>query len=282
MPPVTVYRPNLRHELGFFQTWGVMSRNIWGARELVWQLFKRDFLAGYKKSFIGFAWLFAAPLMGVISWVFMQRTGLLRPGEVGIPYPAYVLVGTSMWGLFVGLLTAASNTLDAGGGLLLQVKYPHEALLFKQVAQQVASFFVSFALNIAILLGFGVTPSWGVLLFPVVVLPLFFLAAAVGLVVSLISAVAYDLRRVVDLGMGVLMYSVPVIYSGDVQHGLVQAVNRWNPLTYLVCSCRDIVIYGRLYHPKGYFIAAGLSLVCLLVSWRVFYVSEDRLVERLV
>ena len=48
---ITVYRPNMRHEHGWFECWAVMARNVWGARELIWQLFKRDFFAGYKKSF---------------------------------------------------------------------------------------------------------------------------------------------------------------------------------------------------------------------------------------
>ena len=100
--PITVYRPNMRHELGLFRTWGVMGRNVWNARELIWQLFKRDFLAGYKKSFVGLAWVFIAPLLGIVSWVFLQMTGMLQPGDVGIPYPAYVMIGTSMWGLFMG------------------------------------------------------------------------------------------------------------------------------------------------------------------------------------
>jgi ABC-type polysaccharide/polyol phosphate export permease len=283
-PPlsITVSRANQRHELGFLQAWAVMSRNIWNARELIWQLFKRDFLAGYKKSFIGFAWLFIAPLMGIVSWLFLQKTGMLQPGETGVPYPVYVLVGTSMWGLFISMLTAAGGTLDAGAGLLMQVKFPHEALLFKQVAQQVANFLVSFLLNIIILLCFQVYPSWGIILFPLVVLPLFLLAAGVGLMVSLISAVAYDLKRAVELSVGVLMYSVPIIYSGDIHNPMVQLINRWNPLTYLVCSCRDIVIYGQLYHPKGFFIAAAFSLLLFLVSWRLFYVSEDKIIERMV
>ena len=28
--PITVYRPNMRHELGLVRTWGVMARNVWG------------------------------------------------------------------------------------------------------------------------------------------------------------------------------------------------------------------------------------------------------------
>ena len=33
-PVITIYRPNMRHELGFFETWAVMMRNVWGAARL--------------------------------------------------------------------------------------------------------------------------------------------------------------------------------------------------------------------------------------------------------
>ena len=99
---IKIYRPNQRHELGFFKTWAVLAKNIINSRELIWQLFKRDFFASYKKSFLGITWLFIAPIMGIVSWVYLNMTGMLHPGDVGIPYPAYVLVGTSMWGLFMG------------------------------------------------------------------------------------------------------------------------------------------------------------------------------------
>lgn len=279
---ITVYRPNMRHELGFLETWVVMSRNIWKSRELIWQLFKRDFLAGYKKSFLGFSWVFVSPLLGIISWIFLQRTGLLNPGDVGIPYPAYVLIGTSMWALFIGFFGSASSTLSAGAGLLMQVNYPHEALLFKQLATQLANYLIGFAMNLCVLVAFHVIPSWGILLFPLVALPLFFLATAVGLIVSMVSVVAYDVSRLVDIAMSILMYTTPIIYSPNSSSHVLQMINRWNPLTYLVCSCRDIIIYGQLYHPRGYFIAASLSLVLFMISWRLFYVSEDKLIERMV
>jgi lipopolysaccharide transport system permease protein len=279
---VTIYRPNMRHELGLFRTWAVMARNVYGARELIWQLFKRDLLAGYKKSFIGLAWMFIAPIFGIISWVFLQRTGLLQPGDVGIPYPAYLLIGTSMWGLFMGFYGSAASTLSAGGGLLMQVNYPHEALLFKQLANHLANYTIGFAMNIVILLAFHVVPSWGIFLFPIVALPLFFLGAAFGLIISMVSVVAYDLTRFVEIGMSILMYSTPIIYSADINSTLIRTMNKWNPLTYLVCSCRDMIIYGRLYHPKAYFLAAGLSLLAFLISWRLFYVSEDKIIERMV
>ena len=279
---ITVYRPNMRHELGFFQTWVVMSRNVWGARELIWQLFKRDFFAAYKKSFIGIAWIFLAPLAGIVSWIFLQKAGMLKPGDVGIPYPAYVLVGTSMWGLFMGFFGAASSTLSAGQALVMQVNYPHEALLFKQTAQHLANFALAFVLNMVVLLAFKVIPSWGTLLFPLVALPLFWLGAAIGLIFSMVAIVAVDLNMIVNMGMGFLMYVTPVIYSEKAATGIAAQIIKWNPLTYLVCSCRDIIIYGRLYHPVGYFVCAALSLLLFLVAWRLFYVSEHKLIERMI
>jgi lipopolysaccharide transport system permease protein len=272
----------MRHELGFFQTWSVMGGNLWRSRELIWQLFKRDFFAAYKKSFLGLTWVFITPIIGIISWVFLQMSGMLNPGNVGIPYPAYVLVGTSIWGLFMGLYSAASETLDAGKQLVMQVRFPHEALLFKQVAQQLANFIITFALNVIILFAFKVVPSWGMILLPLVALPLFFLGAAFGLMVSMIGVVAVDISRVLNLTLGFLMFLTPVIYASEDKPEIVQLVNAWNPLTYLVCSCRDMMIYGRLYEPAGYFICAGLSFVAFLISWRLFFVSEDKIIERMI
>jgi lipopolysaccharide transport system permease protein len=277
-----VYKPNQRHELGLFSTWAVMFGNVLGARELIYQLFKRDFFAAYKKSFIGVTWVFIAPIFGILSWVFLQMTGMLNPGDLEIPYPAYVLIGTSMWGLYMEFYNAAKVTLSSGKELALQVNYPHEALLFKQTAQQLANFSIAFVMNIIVLIAFGVTPSWMIIFFPLVIMPLFFLGAAIGLIVSLFEVVAIDVDRIITVLMGLLMWITPVIYSKDVDNPIVQFLIKWNPLTYLVCSARDIVIYGRLYDPVGYFICSGAALVAFLIAWRLFYVSENKIIERMV
>ena len=279
---ITIYKPNQRHDLGFFKTWEVMAKNIVASRELIWQLFKRDFFASYKKSFIGITWIFVAPIMGIVSWVFLNMTGMLHPGEVGVPYPVYVLIGTSMWGLFMGFFNSAKATLSAGQALVMQVNYPHEALLFKQTAQHLANFSIAFVMNIAVLLAFKVIPGWQIIFFPLVVLPLFFLGAAVGLVASMISIVAVDISRIINMGMGLLMYMTPVIYSDKVDSQFAQTIIKWNPLTYLVCSARDIIIYGKLYNASGYFFCTLISFLLFMISWRLFYVSEDRIIERMI
>lgn len=279
---ITVYYPNMRHSLGLWHCWVVMAKNVWNARELIWQLFRRDFVGAYKKSWLGVAWFFIMPLMGIVSWVFLQQSGLLTPGDVGVPYPVYVLIGTSMYTLFKQLFDAASQTLDAGREFIQQVNFPHEAMLFKQTASQLANFIVIFSLNIVVMLIFGVLPSWKALLLPLVALPLFFLAAGIGLVVSMINVVIADVTRVCGVFLTFGMYMSPIIYSDNISNQLVQTIIKWNPLTYLICSCRDIMIYGHLYKPTGYFLTAALSLLVFMIAWRLFFVSEDKLVERMI
>lgn len=278
---ITVYRPNQRHALGFLATWSVMTRNIIASRELIWQLFKRDFLAAYKKSFLGIAWIFIMPVVGIASWVFLQKTGLLKPGDVGIPFPAYVLVGTSMWGLFVGFYDSASRALKNGKELITQVNFPHEALVFKETAQHLAGFLIVIATNIVVLVAFGIVPSWKTMFLPAVALPLFMLGAAIGLVVSMIGVVAVDVGNTVTVLIGLLMYGTPILYGNRVPGALIQTVSRWNPLTYLVCSCRDLVIWGRLYEPREYYLCSFLSFILFALAWRLFYVAEHRLVEKM-
>lgn len=277
-----VYEPNSRRKIGFFTVWFIMIRNIIASRELIFQLFKRDFLMAYKKSFIGMGWVFISPMIGIISWVFMNFTGVLKPGDVGIPYPAYVLISTSIWGLFMGFYGSAAGTLGAGAGFIDQVKFPHEALLFKQTAQHLANYLIIFVVTLSVLVIFGVYPSWKIIFFPILILPLFFLGAGIGLVVSVIGVVATDLQRGFDFLLGLVLYITPVIYSSKIENAFLQKVIQWNPLTYLVGSVRDIIIYGKLEHFDRFIYSAGFALIVFALSWRFFYLSEEKVIEKMI
>lgn len=279
---VKIYEPRSRARIGLFKSWFIMFRNIYVSSELIAQLFKRDFLASYKKSFLGMSWIIIAPIAGIVSWVFMNATGILKPGDVGIPYPAYVLLSTSIWGLFMGFYSSAEGGLRSGSSLIMQVSFPHEVLLVKQVSQHLANYSLGFILNIVVLLLFGVTPSWMIILFPVLALPLFFLGAGIGLVVSVFSMVAAEAQRIVGLFLSLLMFVTPVIYSDKVQNELLQNIINWNPLTYLIGTTRDIIVYGHSDAWQGYILSTIFSIIVFLISWRLFFLSEEKVVERMM
>ncbi|MFZ4400860.1 MAG: ABC transporter permease [Bacteroidales bacterium] len=277
-----IYEPFQRVKLGWIKTWRILFLNIIHSWDLIFQLFKRDFFMQYKKSFVGMGWIFLSPIMGVISWVFMNSTGILTPGDVGIPYPAYVLLSTSIFGLFGGFYGSSSGTLTAGAGFINQVNYPHDVLLIKQAMVQLAGFVITFSINIIVLICFGVIPSWMTILIPLFILPIFFLGAAIGLLSSMIEVVAVDLNKMIAVFMGLLLYLTPVIYSPKTQNPVLQQIIKWNPLTYLIGGTRDAIIYGRIDHIDRYLFSAAISFIFFLISWRLFYISEQKIIEKMI
>lgn len=278
---VTTYTPNQRAKIGFLKLWPTMVKNIIKSRELIWQLFKRDFLNSYKKSWFGATWLFISPVIGILSWVLMNQTGILKPGNVGIPYPAYVLISSSIWGLFVGFYTVATRTLESGKSFILQVKYPHEALLIKQSAQQLAQFLLGFILNIGVLIYFGITPSWKIIFFPFAIIPFYMLASGIGLIMSIPKIVAQDIVKISNLAMKLLMYITPVIYAKEVKNEILQTIVNYNPLTYLIGNPRDLIIYGTFPNPLNFLYSSLFAFVVFLTAWRLFYISEEKVVEKI-
>lgn len=278
----TIYLPQHRRQVGLFKTYRLMVNNIMASRYLIWQLFRRDFFASYKKSLLGLSWVLIAPIVGIVSWVVMNSAGILEPGDTGVPYPAYVLLGSSLWGLFMGFYSSAAGTLSAGQSFILQVKYPHEALLVKQIAQHLANFSITFAINLIVLLLFGVTPQLTILTFPIIILPMFFIGTGLGLIISVISVVASDISQAVGMSLGFIFYLTPIVYAQKVSTPILKQAIEINPLTYAVAGVRDIILYGQIDNWDRLAIVSLVSFIFFLFAWRLFFVSEEKVIEKMI
>lgn len=98
----------------------------------------------------------------------------------------------------------------------------------------------------------------------------------------MISIVAVDISKIIDQFMGLLLWVTPVIYSSKFDNPLVQEIIKWNPLTYLIGTLRDIIMLGRIDSLEIYLITSLFSLFIFLISLRLFYLAEKRLIERIL
>lgn len=278
-----IYEPNYRLKQGFFQSWQVMLRNIIRYRELIIQLFVKDFFGGLRKSLGGYLWLFVNPILAIVPFVYLNMNGILSPGEIGVPYPVYAAIGALVYSLFVGFYDAASRTIQDGAELLSNVNYPHEVLLLKQTIQYLTGFVISFALNIFLAVIFGVKFTWALFIFPILVIPLFFLGSALGLMVSVASVVSNDAKQVVSIFLMIFQAITPIYYTKEaITHPTLRLIMDLNPLTYLVGGVRDLLFYGHMNMPDGFMVFAFLSLLIFFFCWRLFYLSEQRVIERML
>lgn len=275
-----MYEPEQRIKLGFVRCWIEMITGIVQSRELIIQLFHRDMLAASKQSLLGIAWTWVSPLIGIASWLFLKHVGVLIPGKSDVPYPLFVLLGTTIWGVFMTVFASAASSLTANGNLIMHAKFSHQVLVAQQVSQASLSVAANILLLAAAFAFFGVSPQWTALFFPLTLVPLLLLGGGIGMIVSVLSVLVRDMTKVMTTLLGVLMFFTPVIYAPDAGNDVLHQLIRWNPLTYLIGGARDLLISGTIRDPQTYAGAVSFAMTVFLLSWRIFFISEQKVAEK--
>jgi lipopolysaccharide transport system permease protein len=256
-------------------------RELYWSRHVLWHLFVRDFVAGFRQKLLGYLWIVLVPLIGIASFVFMQWTGILNPGATEFPYPIYVYIGTSIWGLFISALTTVAGGLIGNADLVMRTNIPKIGLAVTGLATLCYGLLVNLVVLILLLLVFRLTPSPWALLYPLTVLPIIMLGVGLGLILSVVGAVARDVTGIFTTLINLVMYVTPVIYTAQFSHPVLKEVVRWNPLTYLVDTPRSLFVLGRMPAPAGYALAILFAIAVLWLGIHAFYLIKDKVTERL-
>jgi lipopolysaccharide transport system permease protein len=256
-------------------------RDLWLTRGVIWQLFLRDFALQFRQKMLGYFWALLTPLLSVISFVFLSVAGVLHPGDSGIPYPLFVFFGSGLWGVLAAVLQTVGGSLVVHGDLVMRTSVPRISLAVSGLAT-VAYAHLFHLLAVALLMVcFGTTPSWGALLYPVLIVPLFALGTGVGLLLAVVSTVARDANNIVTSVLGVLMLLTPVVYVPQFSNPWCQRLVTYNPLTYLIDVPRNVFFLCDFQDWPGFLWSSALAFVVLLLGIHGFYLIQDKIVERL-
>ncbi len=277
---ITVYEPDKTSRKGYFAVcldiYREITRNYW----LIYQLFKRDFLAAYKQTVLGVFWTLILPLMGVGAFMLLSGSGLFRLREVSVPYPLYAVVGLTFWQLFSSGLVAASNSLVNAGPMIVKVNFSKKAIVIASLGHSLFSFLVQMFLAILLFFYYGIVPSLGIIAAPFLALPLLIFTLGLGFITSILNGIVRDVGNVLASAMTFLLFLTPVLYPPP-SGGLLLTITRYNPLYYLVNTPRNFITSGQLEDPGMYLASVGLSAFIFLVCIFVFHLAETRITERM-
>ena len=275
---VTEYTPSGHIGMGF-GAWREMVQELWESRELTWRLFLRDFSARYRQSLLGYVWAFLPPLIMVATFTWLNRNNILPVGETKLPYPVYVLLGTTVWQLFASGLTGATQSLVGASALITKINFPREVLVLSAFMQSLLEFFVRCFLLVAAFAFYRIVPSPAILLLPLAILPLCLLTLGLGYIFALINGVLRDAGQIITFLLTFWMFLTPVVYPAATT-GAKSVLNVANPVSPFVIAAQDLAAHGALSQPQNYLIGCGVSLVVFLLGWRLFHLTETRIVER--
>lgn len=245
-------------------------RSLWEFRDLLLAFAERDIRLRYRQTALGVAWVVLQPLMG--AGIFAVVFGVIAklPSQ-GVPYFLVSFAGLLGWTLFFGSITRISPSLVANASLIRKIFFPRLLVPLGVIPSVLVDFAVGLVVMVGLLLAYGVTPGWGLLLLPASILIILAIALGLGLVAASLSVQYRDIQHIVPFAVQFLMYASPVGYAASsVPERLQVYYFLLNPLAAPIEAIRwgflNTTPPDMRYLAYSFFI----SLLCLFIGLVVF------------
>ncbi len=258
---------------------------LWRHRALIQVLVRRELIARYRASALGFFWSLLNPLLLLLVYAVVFTTVFQPRFPGGHPYPLFLFAGLLPWLFFSGTVLDASITMVDNGPLLARVMCPPEIFPAVTVLSHLFHHLLALpvlvaAMAVAAVAGWHPFP-WTILLLPLAIVPWFLLAGGVAAAVAAGAVHFRDLRDLVGHLLNLLFFASPIIYSLDGLdlHPTLLLILRLNPLASLVTVYRDLAFVGRIPEPTTAATALGVGVVGWLLGTAIFARLRDTIVE---
>ena len=263
---------------------GRLFRSMWedlkASRELAWRLFVRDFSARYRQSVLGIFWAFLPPIVMGLVFIILESRKVINLGETDIPYPVFVLVGTSLWQLFTESLNAPLRSVTSAKSMLAKINFPREALVVSAFYEVLFNLFIKILILVGVFLIFRVQVTWGLLLAPFAVLMLILLGISLGLLLTPIGVLYTDISNALIIGTQFWFFITPVVYPPP-QTFPYSLIATLNPVSPSLIGARDLITKGLLTNVEPFLVVSVLTFVVLFIAWVIYRLALPIIIERM-
>ena len=265
--------------------WKDMASELYATRELVWRLVHREFVSRYKQTYIGVFWAVLPPVATTIVFSFLSMSRVMNVGPTALPYPLFVLVGSTIWVLFSQGTVGVSGSIAAGGSLVSKVYFPREVLALSAMGSVLIAFLIQSLVVIVTFALYLQVPAWQAVLVPLALAPLVLLSLGLGLLLAPFNTMVRDVGKLVEFVLRFAMFLAPTVYPTPANPDtwtkqVLTVLHQVNPVSHFMTAARDLVTEGHLSEPEFYAAAAVCSVMVFLVGWRFFHICEPMLAER--
>jgi lipopolysaccharide transport system permease protein len=255
-------------------------KDIFNSHFLAYQMAKRDIQAQYRQSFLGIFWAFAPVIINSLVWLFLNGSGVVAVQGVNIPYPLFVIIGTTLWSVFADTVQSPMVSVNGGRGIMSKINFPKEALLMAGMYKIFFNLALKLGLLVVFLIYFGVNPGINLLYFPLYLVIIMFFSFSLGLLITPIGLIYTDIAKIINTGISFLMYLTPVVYAMP-KGGFFALLFKFNPLTYIINDARNSITNQPIESLPLNLIFLFFSLIILMIGLVIFRKSMPIIIEKI-
>ena len=257
-----------------------LARDLSAGRELAWRLLVRNISARYRQTLLGYFWAIFPPLATTAIWLFLTREQVVTVNTGNIPYPVFLITGTILWQTFVDAIQIPVRVVSESKTMLAKINFPREALPMTAFAECWFNAGIRAVVLAVAYIYLGFTPAATLLLAFAGLLAIILLGLMIGLLLSPFALLYQDVNNGLVLLCQVWMYCSPVIYLPKTT-GWMGTLNRWNPISSLLCQTRDWVINGQNTYVQPSLVVFFATSIGMCVAFIVYRIGLPRAIERI-
>ncbi|WP_297295500.1 ABC transporter permease [uncultured Methylovirgula sp.] len=260
----------------FAESLGLVTplERAWHFRELIRAVVRRELMARFSGSILGWLWAIFGPLLmlSVYTIIFSHAVGIRsQTASHGVAnYSLNIFVGLIVFNLFAELAYRAPGLLHEHVNFIKKSIFPSETLAWTAAIRASVYAGISFCvlLFFTVLITHQLAPT--ILLLPFVFVPFFLFLLGVSWFLMALGSFTRDVMHLMASIVPVFMFATPIFYSiDDVPPGL-RYVLRINLIGDYVELMRDIVLLDRLPNLWLYLGTVFVSLVIFRSAYRFY------------
>ena len=244
-------------------------------RDLFYFLVWRNIKARYAQTILGFSWAILNPLIQIVIFTVIFGKVAKIPTD-GIPYFLFSSVAIIPWSYMSQSMSGSSQSLVSGQNMLGKVYFPRLIFPLTAVLSNLVNFGISMGIILGVIIYYRVTPTWNLLLFPVLVMLMVVIAAGVGMWLSSMAIRFRDLRFVMSFVIRMLMYSAPIVYSASSIPENYRILYSLNPIVSVIEGFRACLLGTPI--PWLYIWPGMIPAAILFISGALYFKRMERVI----
>lgn len=254
--------------------------DLWVYRELILFMTWRDLKVRYKQTLLGASWAVLQPFLTMVVFsIFFGNLAKVPSDDV--PYPIFSYTALIPWTLFSKALQDASRSLVASSHMITKIYFPRMILPLASVLAGVVDFFIAFIVLIAMMIYFGIMPTYNIWILPFFLLLTLITAVGVGLWLSALNVIYRDVGYVLPFLTQFWMFLTPIAYPSSLVPERWQVLYAMNPMTGVVEGFRWALL-GTGQAPGMMTAVSSIVAVIILVSGMFYFRRMERLFADMV
>jgi lipopolysaccharide transport system permease protein len=228
----------------------------------------------YKQAVIGAGWAVFQPLISMLLFTTIFGYLAKLPSD-GVPYPIFAYAGLLPWNFIAQATSRSGTSLVGESHLISKVYFPRLIIPLSAASAPAVDLLCGLGVMIPLMLWFGMTPGWQILLFPIFVVIALLAALAVSLWFSALHVRYRDVGHIIPFFVQFWMFASPIVYPVSLIPEKWRTLYSLNPVVGVVEGFRWTLLGQRA--PSLETILPSICIVLLLlVSGVVYFKRMER------